>query len=231
MPAPAYPVLVHVEAAWDYQDALASMAAEVQRRRSAPGTLPGILFFVTHPPTVTLGRRSHGEAVSVPPSCAVVSADRGGRATYHGPGQLVVYFVLELSRLGFGIKDLVMSVADGAAAALDELGTPSHFDPCHPGLWTDAEPRRKLGSLGMRNQAGVTSHGLAINVDVRPFGFRWIEPCGMSFEKVASLSDYGVECSVDSVASVVLRKLEDALGVYVEVPPNFSRLSPATPRS
>ncbi len=161
-----------------------------------PEQTAGWLIFLEHEPVVTLGKRAkHDDLVDRERLRArgveVFPIDRGGEATYHGPGQLVVYPVVELERLGMGVVDLVRGLADCIAEAFADFGVSAGYDTDHPGVWTDdEEPRRKLASVGMRVRRGVTTHGAAVNLtnDMRPFSM--IVPCGMPGAPMARLADY-----------------------------------------
>ena len=161
-----------------------------------PEDVAGWLICLEHEPVVTLGKRGLPEHLVDPDSLRsqgieVFEIDRGGEATYHGPGQLVVYPVIELERLAMGVVDVVRGLADVISEALAEYGLAADYDTDHPGVWTtDEEPHRKMASVGMRVRRGVSTHGAAINLDndMRPFSM--IVPCGMPDAPMARLADY-----------------------------------------
>lgn len=155
----------------------------------------GYLLVLEHPPVVTLGRRGKlddifGLAQLEAQGTQFFKIDRGGEATYHGPGQLVIYPVVKLDALKIGVVDLVRGLAGALAETTAEYGVEATYDVEHPGLWTKDEPARKLASVGMRVSGGVSTHGAAINLvnDLRPFSF--FVACGMPNAPITRLADY-----------------------------------------
>lgn len=156
----------------------------------------GYLICLEHPPVVTLGKRGSLDAIFGLDSLKdrgteFFKIDRGGEATYHGPGQLVVYPVMRLEATDFGVVDVVRGLARCLADTLAEYGVGAAYDEDHPGLWTtDREPRRKIASVGMRVSGGVTTHGAAINLvnDLTPFSL--FVPCGMPNAPMTRLVDW-----------------------------------------
>ena len=207
-----------------------------------PGNRAGYLICVEHKPVVTLGKRGEKNHLTETESLRKLGVqlfpiDRGGEATYHGPGQLVVYPIVELSRLDLGVVDIVRGLAACISDAFADFDVSAGYDADHPGVWTDDEtPRRKLASVGMRVRRGVTTHGAAINLvnDMRPFSM--IVPCGMPNAPMARLADYTDR--VDELEPAVFRKrlyegLEDLMGVElvdgnVELPPEDAWVEPET---
>lgn len=170
------------------------------RDRLIDGEVPddraGYLVCLEHPPVVTLGKRGERDHLLEldtlrEDGVELFPIDRGGEATYHGPGQLVIYPIVELSRLDLGVVDIVHGLADCIAEAFADFDVASDYDDDHPGVWTtDETPSRKLASVGMRVRRGVTTHGAAVNLvnDMRPFSY--IVPCGMPDAPMARLADY-----------------------------------------
>lgn len=156
----------------------------------------GYVLALQHPPTVTLGKRgSFDDLVNhqwlADKGVEVYQIDRGGEATYHEPGQLVVYPVLRLKSLGKGVVDVIRGMAGCLSDAVADYGKQAAYDLDHPGLWTtDEEPSRKLASVGMRVQSGITTHGVAMNLVNEMLGFSMIVPCGMPNAPMARLADY-----------------------------------------
>jgi lipoate-protein ligase B len=162
-----------------------------------PDNSAGWLVCLEHEPVVTLGKRGEEDHLVDRESLRsqgvdVFPIDRGGEATYHSPGQLVVYPIVEIDRLDVaGVVDLVHGLADCIADAFADFDVEAGYDSDHPGVWTkDETPSRKLASVGMRVRRGVTTHGAAINLvnDMRPFSM--IVPCGMPNAPMARLEDY-----------------------------------------
>lgn len=180
-----------------YGQALA-LQFELRRRLlegDAPEDRAGYVICLEHPPVVTIGKRGgRADLLArerlIELGAEVFAIDRGGEATLHNPGQLVVYPVVELEALGLGVVDLVRGVAGAIADAAADFDVSADYDTDHPGVWTDETPPRKLASVGMRVRRGVSTHGAALNLvnDLRPFSM--IVPCGMPDAPMARLADY-----------------------------------------
>lgn len=170
------------------------------RSRLIDGTGPegsaGWLLVLEHPPVVTLGKRGEMDHLVQPEllrraEVECFKIDRGGEATFHAPGQLVIYPVLELEQFGLGVVDVVRGLAKTISDALAAWDVPAAYDTDHPGVWTQNDsPKRKIASVGMRVRRGVSTHGAAINLhnDMSPFSM--IVPCGMPGAPMARLADY-----------------------------------------
>lgn len=182
----------------------------------------GYLICLEHPPVVTLGKRGDRDHLLELETLRdhgvqLFPIDRGGEATYHGPGQLVIYPIVELSRVDLGVVDIVRGLADCIAEAFADFDVSADYDSDHPGVWTtDESPRRKLASVGMRVRRGVTTHGAAINLvnDMRPFSS--IVPCGMPDAPMARLADY-TDRTDELAPSVFRERLYDGLEDLMEV--------------
>lgn len=155
------------------------------------GSESGVIYTLEHDPVITLGRRASdadvraGEALLATRGVEVVRADRGGEATYHGPGQLVVYAVVDLGVLGIGVSDLVRGLAACTAEYLADLGITAVYDPKHPGLWSGGA---KIAAVGMRISRNVSRHGLALNLQTALDAFDLIVPCGMPDARTTSVA-------------------------------------------
>lgn len=180
-----------------YGQALAWQLALRERLQSGDADDPvGYLLCLEHPPVVTLGKRGTIDAIFgldelKQRDTQFFKIDRGGEATYHGPGQLVVYPIIKLDQTEFGVVDIIRGMARCLADTLDEYGVGAAYDADHPGLWTtDQEPKRKIASVGMRVSGGVTTHGAAINLvnDLTPFSM--FVPCGMPNAPMTRLVDW-----------------------------------------
>jgi lipoate-protein ligase B len=169
-----------------YEDSLA-LQGELRERRSA-GELPDLLLVLEHPPVYTKGKRTQpgdlpmGEAWYRERGIDVCKTDRGGRVTYHGPGQLVAYPVMEVDR----VADFVHTMERAIVAALADEGIESRArEHPHTGIWAgDA----KIASIGVRVSGGVSTHGLAVNVDNDLAPFEWIVPCGIDHVRMTSIA-------------------------------------------
>ena len=179
-----------------YGQALALQFALREQLRESTDEYMGYVLCLEHPPTITLGKRGKPEHLVNrhwigEKGVEVYRVDRGGEATYHGPGQLVVYPIIKLERLGMGVVDLIRGLAGSLGDTLAEYDVTAEYDPDHPGVWTtDEEPHRKVASVGMRVQGGVITHGAAVNLVNDMIPFSMIVPCGMPNAPMARLVDY-----------------------------------------
>lgn len=186
--------------------------------------IPDVLLLLEHPPVYTKGRRSAaselpmGEDWYRMQGIEVAETDRGGRVTYHGPGQLVAYPIVSLAPYGDDVLGFVRSLEQVTIGALGEWGVACRTIEGLTGVWTEGEPppsgeARKIGSIGIHVSRGVTTHGLAINVnnDLQPF--EWIVPCGIEAVRMTSLSrELGAEQDFDAFAATVAARCADVLG-------------------
>lgn len=176
-----------------YADAVERMAEWVELRRA--GLAPDRLVLLSHPPVVTYGVRTPPEDLPAAGTAELVAVDRGGQATYHGPGQLIGYLVMNLRERG--PADVVRWVENGLVAALDALGFAATRRETPPraqslvGVWTP--DHRKIASIGMRIRGGVTSHGFALNVDPDLTAFAAFTPCGLPDVAMTSLAELAAE--------------------------------------
>jgi lipoyl(octanoyl) transferase len=183
--------------------------------------LSGWIICLEHPPTVTLGRRGTVADLISPTFLAqkgveVFQIDRGGEATYHGPGQLVIYPIVRLDNLSLGVVDLIRRMAQTLADTCEVYGVECHYDLEHPGVWTHGEQRRKIASVGMRVSGGITTHGAAINLVNDMAAFSWIVPCGMPDAPMVRLSDLA-EVEFTSFREMFLERLAHALGIEFDI--------------
>jgi len=150
----------------------------------------GWLLLCEHPPVITLGRRSLPGDLRASPAwlrrhgVGVFRVERGGRATFHGPGQLVGYPIVSLPALGLGASEFVRRLALGLAASLRPLGVEVAWDPRQPGLWA---ANGKLAALGLHTHRGVTCHGFALNLCPRLDVLDWLDPCGLGQRGLTSV--------------------------------------------
>lgn len=173
----------------------------------------GCILFLEHPPTITLGRRADDKALKASRKrlaelgVSVERADRGGEATYHGPGQLIAYPVVCLKELGCGIETYVQRLLDAVLKTVTELGvTGARADDVErPGIWTE---RGKIAAIGLRVKRGIASHGVAINLDVDKSHFGLIIPCGMEGASVANVSDFVQPPGLPEAARIMATKME-----------------------
>ena len=156
----------------DYQTSWQAMSDFTNQR--TPET-PDQLWLVEHPPVFTQGQAGKAEHLLFPGDIPVVQTDRGGQVTYHGPGQLVAYPLLDLRRLNIGVRELVTRIEQTIVATLAHYGIESAAKPDAPGVYVNGD---KIASLGLRVRRGCSFHGLALNVDMDLSPFGRINPCG-----------------------------------------------------
>lgn len=190
----------------DYQATWDAMRAFTDQR--LPAT-PDEVWILEHRPVFTQGQAGKAEHILNPGEIPVVQADRGGQVTYHGPGQLVAYLLVDLERRHWGVRDLVDLIEQALIACLGEVGVTAEARPDAPGVYVDGA---KIASLGLRVRRGCSYHGLALNVDVDLEPFSRINPCGFAGQSMTRLKDLGVALSVDEVSSALCAELAGRLG-------------------
>jgi lipoyl(octanoyl) transferase len=169
---------------------------------------PDELWLVEHPPVFTLGLNGRPEHVLKPGDIPVIAVDRGGQVTYHGPGQVVLYVLLDLRRRGLGVRALVTHLEQAVVAMLAGHGIRGEARPDAPGVYVDGA---KVAALGLRVRRGASYHGIALNVDPDLSAFARINPCGYEGLEATSLKRLGVEMDVETagreLAARVLERL------------------------
>jgi lipoyl(octanoyl) transferase len=166
------------------------------------------LWFLEHPPVFTLGMAGRREHLLAPGNIPVVSTDRGGQVTYHGPGQLVVYALIDLRRAGLGVRDLVTALEQSVIHYAATLGVTATARREAPGVYVAG---RKLASVGVRIRRGCSYHGLALNVNMDLEPFQRINPCGYAGLAMVQLSDIAAVSDVNVAASNLWPHLQAAL--------------------
>jgi lipoyl(octanoyl) transferase len=167
------------------------------------------LWFLEHPPVFTLGMAGRREHLLAPGDIPVQHTDRGGQVTYHGPGQLVVYALLDLRRAGLGLRDLVTGLEQSVIRYAAQLGVTANAQPAAPGIYVDG---RKLASVGIRIRRGASYHGLALNVNMDLEPFLRINPCGHAGQVMTQLADLTPVRDVAAAATGLTPHLLMALG-------------------
>lgn len=182
------------------------------------------LWFVEHDPVFTLGQAGKPEHVLMPGEIPVVQVDRGGQVTYHGPGQIVVYPLLDLKRLGIGVRDYVCKIEQAIIDTLGEWNIGAARKDGAPGVYVNGA---KVAALGIRVRRGCSFHGLAFNIDMDLEPFRRINPCGYAGLEVVSMSDLGGPGDMDAVKPVLLAELAKQFGLQPEAasPPDLAALA------
>ena len=161
-------------------------------------------WILNHPSVYTLGTSCAARPLASANTIPVVKTDRGGQITYHGPGQLIVYLLLNIKRLGMGPKRLVASIEAAIIELLSNVGLKAVTRPGAPGVYVRDE---KIAALGLRIRNGACYHGLSLNVDMDLSPFEYIDPCGYAGLKVTSLSAQGVAITQAEVADQLIERL------------------------
>lgn len=184
----------------DYEPTWRAMQRFTDERNAAT---PDELWLLEHPPVFTLGMAADRDHVLAAGDIPLVQTDRGGQVTYHGPGQLVVYPLLDIRRAGIPVRALVMQLEQAVIDMVAEHGIEARGRRDAPGVYVDGA---KLASLGLRVRRGASYHGLALNVDMDLAPFARINPCGMAGLAVTSLAMLGVRASVESAGQDFARR-------------------------
>ena len=209
------PALAHWLGLQDYQTVWQAMRDYTASRGSES---PDQLWALEHPAVFTQGQAGRAEHLLMPGDIPVVQTDRGGQVTYHGPGQLVVYPLLDIRRLGFGPKRLVMALEQSMIDCLAEYDITATARRDAPGVYVN---EKKIGSIGMRIRRGCCYHGLSLNVAMDLSPYERINPCGYSgldMTQVSALTDTLDENAdnVRSLADKLLPYLAQHLGIAVD---------------
>jgi lipoate-protein ligase B len=203
---------VEYQEAWDLQQSL------VAARKT--GIIPrDIVLFLEHQPVFTLGRRGGLDNLAVPldflenEGIPIIHVERGGDITFHGPGQLVIYPIIDLRAAGLGVDDYVTALEEVMIRTADDFQVRAERNRKNRGVWVG---NNKLGSIGVAIRRGVSFHGLALNVTTSLVPFSWIHPCGLSDIGMTSLShELSREVSMDQVRASARHNLESVFAVHL----------------
>jgi len=180
--------------------------------RARVATTPDEIWLLEHSPVYSMGLNADASHLLSPGEIPVVQSDRGGQVTYHGPGQLVMYTLIDLSRYKLGVREYVHLLEQNVIDLLAEYGIAGERRESAPGVYVDGA---KIASLGLKVRQGRCYHGLSLNVDMDLTPFSFINPCGYAGLRVCQLADFVPGVEVDSVAerlaSSLIRSLEDQL--------------------
>ena len=172
---------------------------------------PDELWLVEHEPVFTLGQAGKPEHVLMPGGIPVLHVDRGGQVTYHGPGQIVAYPLLDLKRLRIGVREYVCRIEQAVIDTLAEWNIEGARKEGAPGVYVGGA---KIAALGIRVRRGCTFHGLAFNIEGRSTApFQCINPCGYAGLEVVALQDFGGPASLDAVKPVLLEQMARQFGL------------------
>ena len=202
-------------------------AFELQRSLAgavSQGAIPETVIFLEHPPVVTVGRRTESESelhIPADASVEIAETDRGGKSTFHGPGQLVCYPILDLSKHGKDVKRYVRNLEEAlirTLAAFDLVG--ARYEGL-TGVWmppSDGQGPRKIASIGVHVSRWVTTHGYALNVDLDPAPFtEWITACGLEDAQFTTMArELGRPVTVADVRSIAVNTIADVFGLEFE---------------
>jgi lipoyl(octanoyl) transferase len=203
--------LVPYREAWELQRSLAGAVSQ--------GAIPDTVIFLQHPPVVTLGRRTEPGELHVPDDAAVdvVETNRGGKSTYHAPGQLVCYPILDLTRHGQDVQKYVRDLEEALIRTVAPLGLEAKRLEGLTGVWLHPPPR-KIGSIGIHISHWVSTHGYALNVELDPAPFtEWITACGLedaAFTTIARELERPV--NVDEVRPLARAAVAEVFGLELE---------------
>jgi len=178
------------------------------------------VLVLEHPPVFTFGRRGGIENLTVPQTfleksgVGLFQVERGGSITFHGPGQLVVYLIMDLHRAGIGVTDYVTRLEEIMLRTAADWGIAARRHALNRGIWVDL---KKMGSVGIAVRHGITFHGLALNVNLSLDPFNWIHPCGLKGIQVTSLAKESAQnVSIGRVRTSVQRHIESVFNVRLE---------------
>ncbi|HEX7525235.1 MAG TPA: lipoyl(octanoyl) transferase LipB [Gaiellaceae bacterium] len=202
---------VPYQEAWDLQRSLAGAVSQ--------GAIPDTVIFLEHPPVVTLGRRTEDTELHIPDGAEVeiVETNRGGKSTFHGPGQLVCYPILDLKRHGRDVKEYVRMLEQALIRTVAPFGLDAECIDGLTGVWLTPPPR-KLASIGVHVSRWVTTHGYALNVDLDPAPFTdWITACGLDDATFTTITrEAGRPVTVDEVRPHAVAALEAVFELELE---------------
>jgi lipoyl(octanoyl) transferase len=203
-----------------YPDAVRLMSDEAER--IASGEAAELIWFLEHPSLLTKGARARDEHLLNAGRFPVFETDRGGELTYHGPGQRIVYTLLDVRRhTGGDIRAFVRLIESSVIGALDRLGVPAWSDPGRPGVWVDRPQRpggaAKIAAIGLRVRRGISLHGISLNVDPDLEHFSTIVPCGLEETGVTSLAEMVAPTDTETVDNALLESFRTHLGPLIEV--------------
>ncbi len=205
LPASRSPLTIKHLGLVDYEPTWRAMQDFTAQR--GPDT-PDELWLLQHPPVFTLGLAGKREHILQVSDIPIIPIDRGGQVTYHGPGQVVAYVLLDLKRRGYGVRELVQRLEQAVIDLLAGYGIQAARRAKAPGVYVEA---RKIAALGLRIKHGMSYHGLALNVDMDLAPFHLINPCGYEGLEVTQLRDLVIDAEFTEVERGLLAHLTRAL--------------------
>jgi len=200
----------------DYEPVWHAMQAFTDARNA---DTPDEIWFTEHSPVFTLGVNANRDHLLAPGDIPVVQIDRGGQVTYHGPGQLMIYPLIDLRRSGVGVRPLVTALEQSVVDLAAEFGITAASRADAPGVYVDGV---KLASIGLRIRRGASFHGMALNVDVDLEPFSRINPCGFTNLEVTTLARLGAERDLETVQRLLLPHFLKHMG-FADVTTSIAR--------
>lgn len=194
-------IMVRYKGLTDYEDVWSQMKDFTALRDSQT---PDEIWLLEHHPVYTLGQAGKEEHILNPAGIKVVRSDRGGQVTYHGPGQLIAYLLLDVSRRSLGVRQLVSTVESAIISFLESYGVKAGRVKSAPGVYIEG---KKVAALGLRIRRGCCYHGLSLNMDMDLSPYSGINPCGYDSLEVTQLKDYGVTLSLEDAGKQLITYL------------------------
>lgn len=165
---------------------------------------PDEIWLLQHPPVYTLGLNGKRKHILIDNDIPVIAVDRGGQVTYHGPGQLVVYLLIDLNKRGYGVNELVKRIEQAIIETLASYGIKAEGRDNAPGVYVEG---KKIAALGLRVRKGFTYHGLSLNIDMDLAPFKNINPCGYPDLETIDIASLNVKDSYDTIQAKLMEQL------------------------
>jgi len=194
----------------EYEPIYQQMLAFTEQRNEST---PDEIWLLEHEPVYTLGKNAKAHHVLNPGSIPLVQVDRGGQVTYHGPGQLIAYLLMDIRRRNFGVRQVVTAMQNTLINLLAEYSIDAYAKPDAPGVYVG---EKKIAALGLRIRKGCSYHGLSFNLNMDVTPFDGINPCGYEGLQVAQLADFSVNINPVNIKNDLLRHLTQQLGYKIE---------------
>jgi lipoyl(octanoyl) transferase len=205
LPVSRFPLTIRRLGRVDYEPTWRAMQDFTAAR--GPDT-PDEIWLLEHPPVFTLGLAGKREHILQITDIPIIPIDRGGQVTYHGPGQIIAYLLLDLKRRGYGVRELVNRMEQAIIDLLADYGIEGQRRDKAPGVYVEG---KKIAALGLRIKHGMSYHGLALNVDMDLAPFSYINPCGYEGLEVTQLRALDISDSVRNATEKLLGKLHEHL--------------------
>ena len=184
----------------DYGDSFLMMKSQIKEE-----DFKNEIWFLEHPPVFTLGTAADKKHILDSKDIPIVQSDRGGEVTYHGPGQLVIYFLIDIKNSDLGPKSLVKTLQEFTQSLLKNFSIESDFIEGAPGVYVKG---KKIASIGLRISKGKSYHGISINVDMDLKPFTYINPCGYEGMQVTQIKDFKKDVTIKEVEHLAIKLLE-----------------------